>query len=354
MLSRELAQNIVNKMMDVIPYNVNIMNDKGIIIGSGDPSRIGSLHKGALEALEIKEVIEIFKDDNKVKSGVNSPIFFRDKIIGVIGITGNPKDVRQFTQLVKVTAELLINQEYTLNKHILKEKLKEEFIYEWLYLKEEYDREFIQRGINIGIDISIMRIILVLEFKEEEFKKITKIIPRFIKDNEYYINLTSNKIALILVDNSNLKNRFLNLNEILCGSYFKAGISNKNRILSKAIKEAVGALDIGKKLYTNRSFYAYERVKSFYEFDRFINKEEVDKFIELIKKENIGEELIETFLAYMRFDGERKKVAEELHIHRNTLNYRLERIEEVTGLSFDNYLDLFQLISKYICFQLNY
>lgn len=118
MLNRELAQNIVNKMMEVIPYNVNIMNHKGVIIGSGDSSRIGMIHNGALEALRVKKVVEISKDGDKVKSGVNSPIFFREKAIGVIGITGNPKNVRQFTQLVTVTAELLINQEYTLNKHI--------------------------------------------------------------------------------------------------------------------------------------------------------------------------------------------------------------------------------------------
>nr|WP_283675825.1 helix-turn-helix domain-containing protein [Clostridium perfringens] len=39
-------------------------------------------------------------------------------------------------------------------------------------------------------------------------------------------------------------------------------------------------------------------------------------------------------------------------MHRNTLNYRLERIEEITGLSFDNYLDLFQFLIAYIVSQL--
>lgn len=51
MLSRELAQNISKKMMEVIPYNVNIMNEKGVIIGSGDKNRIGNIHKGAVETL---------------------------------------------------------------------------------------------------------------------------------------------------------------------------------------------------------------------------------------------------------------------------------------------------------------
>ena len=48
MLSKKLAQSIVDKMMNVIPYNVNIMNHKGIIIGSGDVSRIGYIHEGAV------------------------------------------------------------------------------------------------------------------------------------------------------------------------------------------------------------------------------------------------------------------------------------------------------------------
>ena len=349
MLNRELAQNIVNKMMEVIPYNVNIMNHKGVIIGSGDSSRIGMIHNGALEALRVKKVVEISKDGDKVKSGVNSPIFFREKAIGVIGITGNPKNVRQFTQLVTVTAELLINQEYTLNKHIVKERLKEEFIYEWLYSKEAYDLEFIQRGANVGIDISLDRIILVLEFQKDQFKEIIKKIKRFIKEDEYYINLTSNRIVVILLDNNLL---FKRLKEIMSDTNSKIGLSSKHKIISKSMNEAVEAVDIGSKLYKNEFFYDYKKVKVFSYLDNFLDEEDWKIIKNKILEENMGEELLETFISYMKHSGERKKTAESLHIHRNTLNYRLERIEEITGLSFDNYLDLFQFLIAYIVSQL--
>ena len=344
MLNRELAQNIVNKMMEVIPYNVNIMNHKGVIIGSGDSSRIGMIHNGALEALRVKKVVEISKDGDKVKSGVNSPIFFREKAIGVIGITGNPKNVRQFTQLVTVTAELLINQEYTLNKHIVKERLKEEFIYEWLYSKEAYDLEFIQRGANVGIDISLDRIILVLEFQKDQFKEIIKKIKRFIKEDEYYINLTSNRIVVILLDNNLLFKRLKELKEIMSDTNSKIGLSSKHKIISKSMNEAVEAVDIGSKLY--------KKVKVFSYLDNFLDEEDWKIIKNKILEENMGEELLETFISYMKHSGERKKTAESLHIHRNTLNYRLERIEEITGLSFDNYLDLFQFLIAYIVSQL--
>ena len=354
MLNRELAQNIVNKMMEVIPYNVNIMNHKGVIIGSGDSSRIGMIHNGALEALRVKKVVEISKDGDKVKSGVNSPIFFREKAIGVIGITGNPKNVRQFTQLVTVTAELLINQEYTLNKHIVKERLKEEFIYEWLYSKEAYDLEFIQRGANVGIDISLDRIILVLEFQKDQFKEIIKKIKRFIKEDEYYINLTSNRIVVILLDNNLLFKRLKELKEIMSDTNSKIGLSSKHKIISKSMNEAVEAVDIGSKLYENEFFYDYKKVKVFSYLDNFLDEEDWKIIKNKILEENMGEELLETFISYMKHSGERKKTAESLHIHRNTLNYRLERIEEITGLSFDNYLDLFQFLIAYIVSQLKY
>lgn len=67
MLSKELAQSIVNKVMEVIPYNVNIMDEDGVIIGSGDSSRIGSLHEGALEALKNKKQLRFLKIMNTQK-----------------------------------------------------------------------------------------------------------------------------------------------------------------------------------------------------------------------------------------------------------------------------------------------
>ncbi|GAK83569.1 sugar diacid utilization regulator SdaR [Vibrio ponticus] len=45
-----------------------------------------------------------------VKPGINLPIIFQDKVIGVIGISGEPDAVHQYGELVKMTAELIIEQ----------------------------------------------------------------------------------------------------------------------------------------------------------------------------------------------------------------------------------------------------
>ena len=49
-----------------------------------------------------------------------------------------------------------------------------------------------------------------------------------------------------------------------------------------------------------------------------------------------GKELIRTLEVYFERNGNLKKTAHTLYIHRNTLIYRLERISEITGLDLDN------------------
>ena len=44
-----------------------------------------------------------------------------------------------------------------------------------------------------------------------------------------------------------------------------------------------------------------------------------------------NEQLLETLRAYLSFNGNMLRTAESLYIHRNTLSYRLERIEALTG-----------------------
>lgn len=70
-LSKAIAPKIVLEMMNVIPYNINVMDENGIIICSGDNERIGNIHEGAKKAIDSKHIIEVYEDNEKMKPGVN-------------------------------------------------------------------------------------------------------------------------------------------------------------------------------------------------------------------------------------------------------------------------------------------
>ncbi|NLM04964.1 MAG: PucR family transcriptional regulator, partial [Clostridiales bacterium] len=57
-------------------------------------------------------------------------------------------------------------------------------------------------------------------------------------------------------------------------------------------------------------------------------------------------------IIYIRMNGEINRAAEKLYIHRNTLNYRLEKIKEITGRDPKNYKDLLELFIAYIISEL--
>jgi len=46
--------------------------------------------------------------------------------------------------------------------------------------------------------------------------------------------------------------------------------------------------------------------------------------------------LVETIIAYFRHHGIISQTADALYIHRNTLSYRLDRIQELTGQDLEN------------------
>ncbi|HUC93455.1 MAG TPA: sugar diacid recognition domain-containing protein [Paenibacillus sp.] len=90
-ITRELAQPIVMQIMALLNYNINIMDENGVIVASGDSTRLNQTHEGALKFLKSKkEVILSVKDSARLsgtRPGINLPIEFQGDLAGVVGIT---------------------------------------------------------------------------------------------------------------------------------------------------------------------------------------------------------------------------------------------------------------------------
>ncbi|MGV8983016.1 CdaR family transcriptional regulator [Clostridium sp.] len=346
-LTEQQAQNIVDRMMNVIPYNVNIMNNKGIIIGSGDKNRLYKLHEGALEAISQKVMIEISQGGVDTKPGVNTPILFKDRVIGVIGITGKPEDVRPFVELVRITAELLVTQEHDLFQRRINEQLKDEFLYELIYMKNSYSQDFSERGIALGVDVSLPRVAVILTFNESCIQKTKAKLLNFIRNDEYYLKLNPSTILIFMYYDSSVTKR---VERFLCKGeeyHFEIGIGLNENIFGISYKQAIKAIEIGKKLQSERNVHLYKDIAFISFLVGFKGNKEMEKIIVDLQAEN-QLNLFTTLITYINMNGQANKTAEALYIHRNTLNYRLEKVEEVTGKNPKNLTDLFQLYTAYI------
>lgn len=348
-IDSDIAQDIVKRVMEVIPYNINIMNKDGVIIASGDRGRLNKIHSGALDVLDKDEIVEIYKSTDKEKEGINLPIKFSNGTVGVIGVTGNPDEIRQFGQLVKITAELLVNKHFTFSKKKAIEIHRNKFFYELTQIDQEYNSDIRREAEELGINLDIERIALVVNLKTRNFTEYMKIKDKlcmFLDKQEFIIEYPEHTLV-ILVNTTSKENIII---DILSKEEVEVGVGLQEKLISSTVKQGESCIRVSKFLNKNNKIFKYENLYFLSILTTCKGDKILKRHIDILKKEGSKLDLIDTILSYIKNNGEINVISKELNIHRNTLNYRLEKIHMLTGKNPKNYLDLLELYTAYILY----
>ncbi|MBR8742625.1 sugar diacid recognition domain-containing protein [Nocardiopsis sp. MG754419] len=112
-LSSELAQRVVDLIAPTISHNINVMDEHGTIIACLDPSRVGTLHRGAQRVIAERRSVLVTTPESGTsdRPGANEPLFIDGELHGVVGVTGSPHEVEPLARVVALTVQLLIAQE---------------------------------------------------------------------------------------------------------------------------------------------------------------------------------------------------------------------------------------------------
>lgn len=139
------------------------------------------------------------------------------------------------------------------------------------------------------------------------------------------------------------------LTEIKC----TAGISMTFHSISdfySHYKQSEACLDICNKLSLQNKINKYDDLKlihMFLQFDKtcplenLIHKD-VKHLLEIDKYKN--SDLVPTLFCFVRHRQDITTASKEMHLHYNTMKYRINRILELTDIDFDNYQLMFQII----------
>ena len=95
MINSTIAQQIVDTVKDVCQQNINFIDASGMIIASTDPQRINTFHEIGYRAAATATTIEVTEDDSffGTKKGINIPVMYHDRLVAVIGISGEVEEV---------------------------------------------------------------------------------------------------------------------------------------------------------------------------------------------------------------------------------------------------------------------
>ncbi|GAF39786.1 sugar diacid utilization regulator [Agrilactobacillus composti DSM 18527 = JCM 14202] len=340
-LEPQLAQSIVDKMMNQLPFNVNMMNKHGVIIASGDPSRINSLHVGAQDAIKQRKTLTMASSYGEHgQPGVNMPVFFGKSIIGVIGITGDPKTVLPFASLLRTATELLLAQNRTNEIEKENENHLNRFLYQWSQIKDDISNHtaLMLDAKELHIDLTRKRVAIAIDAKK---------CPALTTEaDDYNFSLAAHKIIILTTHRSTV-DRCIKLCK---RRHLHMGVGRKTTSVGISINEALKTLDIA-AIFQAKNYLYFDQVEFMYALlQSNLPVQHIVDELKALNESIKGKELIETLLCFIENNQNINETAAALHVHRNTLNYRLNKLTERLNLNPHKLIDLFQLYVGYLYF----
>ncbi|HAS8220208.1 sugar diacid utilization regulator [Vibrio vulnificus] len=371
-LNETIARQIVERTMKIIPYSVNVMDEQGRIIGSGDPSRLQQKHEGAVLAITECRVVEIDKVTAShlkgVKPGINLPILFLDQVIGVIGVSGAPDEVKHYGELVKMTAELIVEQAALMSQVQWNKRHREELVLQLISGATLNDNQLNSIAERLGLNLSEPRIAAVVKvfpdkqtsLSLEHLQQIVHLLEYPERDNLVGILSVSNNEVVVLKPISLTDNGWSKevetkrINQLLkrvskegnfsikiaLGDYFE-GLAG----LAQSFETAKLTMQLMAEQSGTVFFYQDHKLPVLMS-DLLSQPWKAEQLqaplLKLQKKDSKGV-LLKTLTAYFAQKCDACRTCQALHIHRNTLRYRIEKIEDITSLNFNNLNNTFQL-----------
>lgn len=336
-IKQEIAQQIVEAVKDVCLHDINFIDAKGVIFASTNLWRIGDFHEIGRRVALSGETIEVEEDGSFLgtKKGVNIPFIYKGQIAAVIGISGEPETVRKYAYLAqKITALILREHELDQQAHhqktqlnqiirslIYKDNLNPDYLMEFLKgFDTTLDKEYCTILVKLDSRYHPSNLFLIEKYIYRAFEQTESKLYTFNYSNEYILLLEAEKVEKYLFVFRNLTEKNAPL--------LKIGIGNAQPLLNQyksyhAAQVAVQSL-IGESLLA-----IYDSL----DLEILLGSISEDVKTMFLGKtiQGLCERDRELLKAYFACNMSLKRTSEQLYLHKNTLQYQLDKIWAVTG-----------------------
>lgn len=367
-----IAEKIIARTKGLIPYDINVMNKQGRVLASTDASRVGLEHQGARWVMEHQAAVTVEQADTRflsgAKPGVNLPIEYQGNCIGVVGITGDPAKVCELGALLKMTAELLVEQsrekDAALQRHLDKELCIRQLCQGLLDEEQAHTQlQKLQLGIRLPAVCVIIKPTPALDPTQlrPSLALLLKGLFCFNADASVsvIIEMTATQTPTLAATLANIETKvaakMAQLSPLL-GSSFKAGIgcvANSYATLTLSHATASAALEFGLAKRSDPlsaapsgDYYYYEQHKEkiiISSLAKDWHLAELTKEYRALRAQDANGTLRLTLQTLMSSAIDMSSCAQQLNIHRNTLRNRLEKIQDITGVDYKRWDQLFRL-----------
>lgn len=353
-LDHELAQDIVDRAMAILPYNVNVMDSQGLILGSGEPERINTRHEGAQLVLANGRVVEIDAQAAQclkgVQPGINLPLLLDQRLIGVLGLTGQPESLRTYAELVRMTAEMLVAQRHQQVEQQWRHQRSDDLVA--LLLSEAGDStRLVDEARQLGLKPQLPRVAHLFELGGAGTAEALRAWLQARYPDSWCVSPASASLlwcrpAATALDDLRLLDK-LDAQGWLVLRMAVGDPAVELKELRQGCRRVADLLAYGRDVLPDTRLLRLERYRLPAMLWRYRHEDALEQLRgplrNVVAKDSHGQ-LIATLRSWCEHDGQSQACADALGIHRNSLRYRMERIAELSGvdvLSLNGMLTLY-------------
>jgi len=366
MLSR-YAREIAVSTANIIGYDVILTDVEGMIIAASDPCReLGTLHEASLWVLSSGEGRGF--DQKEVENlqgtlpGVTYPIEdSRGKMVGTIGISGDPEKVTPFALIVRKQAEMFLKEKELLETAFDRERIINRLVLELTEPpgSEKEEELLVARARGLGFDPVKEHVSLVFTMRDrskgrgssffrtfperEVSHEIKKVFGKF---NDISAAMGENIFAVFHGLSVDTGEECLDL-EACCMKVIRAlgdygigavaGIGSRGKGVAhsgRSYREARLAASLGPRINNEGTIHSIEGLRIeeiLYGSEERLLEELVIRHLGSLMTSPDWTEARKTFLEWCHSGFSIQNASARLDIHRNTFTYRLERLQERSG-----------------------
>ena len=333
MISNQILQNTIEGLKAITRIDLCVMDIEGKVLASTF-SNAEDYEKFVLEFVNSPA-------DSQVLQGFQFfKVFDEHQLEFIILARGDSDDVYMIGKVASFQIQNLLVA--------YKERFDKDNFIKNLLLDNLLRVDMYTRAEKLHIETDVKRVVYIIETKHEKdtnaletvrtlFANKTRdfitavdeksiILVKEVKGNESYDEL--DKTADVIIDM--LSTEAMSAAHVAYGT-----IVNDIREVSRSYKEAKMALDVGKIFYSNKNVVAYNRLgigRLIYQLPIPLCQMFIKEIFEGKAPDDFDDETLSTINKFFENSLNVSETSRQLYIHRNTLVYRLDKIQKITGL----------------------
>jgi len=348
-------QQIAHQMHDVMNRDLGLITDGGIVVSNAD---------GCISNSDLECVLS-FTEDNTDTFTYNGftykPVVVMGKLEYIIFVRGDDSLARNYSDILQVNfssiKSLYDDKHDKLN--FLKNFLQDNIL----------PGDVLVKATELHLPIEMKRAVFLVHSDRTSDFAVLEVVENLFPDkqSDYIVSVDENNIALIksfdttptLAEMQNLAKTICNTvsTEVLAKVTIGIGtIIDNIKDISRSYKEARVALEVGKVFDDEKMILSYEDLgigRLIYQLPTTLCELFLSEVFKKGSIEELDQEIIFTIQKFFENNLNVSETSRQLYVHRNTLVYRLDKIQKITGLDlrvFDQAIifKVAMMVNKYL------